>query len=158
MPIESDAEIRELLSRTRSIAVVGIKAGADVSARRAGAASQERAQIIEEDAYRVPAYLQQQGYRIVPVSPKLDRVLGEPALPSLSEIREPVDLVNLFRAPQHVPAHADEILAMSPRPRCVWLQLGIRHDEAARRLEAAGIAVVQDRCIMVDHRRLLGAR
>jgi len=140
MPIESDDEIRELLSRARSIAVVGIKAGA------------------EEDAFRVPAYLQQQGYRIVPVSPKLDRVLGEPAVPSLREIREPVDLVDLFRAPQHVPAHADEILAMSPRPRVVWLQLGIRHDEVALRLEAAGIAVVQDRCIMVDHRRLLGGR
>ena len=140
MPIESDDEIRQLLARVRTIAVVGIKAGA------------------EEDAFRVPAYLQQQGYRIVPVSPKLARVLGEPALPSLREIREPVDLVDLFRAPQHVPAHADEILAMSPLPRAVWLQQGIRHDEAARRLEAAGIAVVQDRCIMVDHRRLLGAR
>jgi predicted CoA-binding protein len=140
MPIESDDEIRELLSRARSIAVVGIKAAA------------------LEDAYRVPAYLQQQGYRIVPVSPKLDRVLGEPALSSLREVREPIDLVDLFRAPQHLPAHADEILAMSPRPRTVWLQLGIRHDEVASRLEAAGIAVVQDRCIMVDHRRLLGAR
>jgi hypothetical protein len=140
MPIESDDEIRELLSRTRSIAVVGIKSGA------------------EDEAYRVPAYLQQQGYRIVPVSPKLDRVLGEPALPSLREVHEPIDLVDLFRAPQHVPAHVDEILAMSPLPRAVWLQLGIRHDEAARRLEAAGIAVVQDRCIMVDHRRLLGTR
>jgi len=140
MPIESDDEIRQLLARVRTIAVVGIKAGAG------------------EDAFRVPAYLQQQGYRIVPVSPKLSRVLGEPALPSLREIREPVDLVDLFRAPQHVPAHADEILAMSPLPRAVWLQLGIRHDESARRLEAAGIAVVQDRCIMVDHRRLLGAR
>ena len=140
MPIESDDEIRQLLARVRTIAVVGIKAGA------------------EEDAFRVPAYLQQQGYRIVPVSPKLARVLGLPALPSLREIREPVDLVDLFRAPQHVPAHADEILAMSPRPRAVWLQLGIRHDESARRLEAAGIAIVQDRCIMVDHRRLLGAR
>jgi predicted CoA-binding protein len=140
MPIESDDEIRGLLSQARSIAVVGIKAGA------------------LEDAYRVPAYLQQQGYRIVPVSPKLDRVLGEPALSSLREVREPIDLVDLFRAPQHLPAHADEILAMSPRPQGVWLQLGIRHDEVARRLEAAGIAVVQDRCIMVDHRRLLGAR
>jgi uncharacterized protein len=140
MPIESDDEIRELLARVRTIAVVGIKAGA------------------EEDAFRVPAYLQQHGYRIVPVSPKLASVLGEPAFPSLREIREPIDLVDLFRAPQHVPAHADEILAMSPLPRAVWLQLGIRHDEAARRLEAAGIGVVQDRCIMVDHRRLLGAR
>ncbi len=140
MPTPSDDEIRELLSRARTIAVVGIKAGE------------------EEDAHRVPAYLQRQGYRIVPVSPKLDRVLGEAARPSLRELREPVDLVNLFRAPQHVPAHAEEILAMSPLPRTVWLQLGIRHDEAAGRLEAAGITVVQDRCIMVDHRRLLGAR
>jgi len=140
MPTPSDDEIRELLSRARTIAVVGIKAGE------------------EEDAHRVPAYLQEQGYRIVPVSPKLDRVLGEAARPSLRELREPVDLVNLFRAPQHVPAHAEEILAMSPLPRTVWLQLGIRHDEAAGRLEAAGITVVQDRCIMVDHRRLLGAR
>lgn len=140
MPIESDDEIRELLARVRSIAVVGIKAGAD------------------EDAFRVPAYLQQQGYRILPVSPKLDRVLGETAVASLGEIREPVDLVDLFRAPQHLPAHADEILALSPPPRAAWLQLGIRHDEVARRLEAAGIAVVQDRCILVEHRRLLGPR
>jgi predicted CoA-binding protein len=140
MPIESDDELRRLLAGTRTIAVVGIKAGA------------------EDDAYRVPAYLQHQGYRIVPVSPKLDRVLGEGVSASLRDVREPVDLVDVFRAPQHVPAHVDEILAMSPRPRAVWLQLGIRHDDAARRLEEAGIAVVQDRCIMVDHRRLLGAR
>ena len=140
MPTLSDDEIRELLSRARTIAVVGIKAGED------------------EDAHRVPAYLQQQGYRIVPVSPKLDRVLGEAAHPSLRELREPIDLVNLFRAPRHVPAHVDEILAMSPLPAAAWLQLGIRHDEAAERLEAVGIAVVQDRCILVEHRRLLGAR
>jgi predicted CoA-binding protein len=158
MPIESDDEIRELLSRARSFAVVGIRAGVGASARSAGAASPGRAESIEPDAFRVPAYLQQQGYRIVPVSPKLTRVLGERALASLREIREPIDLVDLFRAPQHIPAHADEILAMSPLPRAVWLQLGIRHDEAARRLEAAGIGVVQDRCIMVDHRRLLGTR
>ena len=136
----SDEELRQLLERTRTIAVVGIKAGA------------------EDDAFRVPAYLQRAGYRIVPVSPKLERVLGEPVVASLREVREPVDLVDLFRAPQHVPAHVDEILAMSPRPRAVWMQLGVSHDESAQRLEAAGIAVVQDRCIMVEHRRLLGAR
>jgi predicted CoA-binding protein len=139
MPIAGDEELRDLLARARTIAVVGIKASP------------------EEDAHRVPAYLQRAGYRIVPVSPKLDRVLGEPAVASLRDVREPVDLVDLFRAPQHVPAHVDEILAMSPRPRAVWMQLGIRHEESARRLEAAGIAVVEDRCIMVDHRRLLGA-
>jgi predicted CoA-binding protein len=140
VPAESDPELRELLAQTRTIAVVGIKAGA------------------EDDAHRVPAYLQRNGYRIVPVNPKLERVLGEPVAASLREVREPIDLVDLFRAAQHVPAHVDEVLAMSPRPRAVWMQLGISHDESARRLEAAGIAVVQDRCIMVEHRRLLGGR
>jgi hypothetical protein len=100
--------------------------------------------------------MQAHGYRILPINPKLKSVLGERALASLAEIRGGVDLVNAFRAPQHVPAHADEILALSPRPLAVWLQLGIAHAQAAARLEAAGIAVVQDRCLMVEHRRLLG--
>ena len=65
-------------------------------------------------------------------------------------------LVNLFRAPQHLPAHVDEILALSPRPHAAWFQLGIRHDAAAARLEAAGVRVVQDRCLMVEHARLRG--
>ena len=96
------------------------------------------------------------GYRILPVSPKLSSVLGEAAVASLGELRERVDLVNLFRASAHVPAHAEEILALAPRPRAVWMQLGISHPEAARRLEAAGIRVVEDRCLMVEHARLLG--
>ena len=83
-------------------------------------------------------------------------MLGERALASLAALEGGVDLVNVFRAPQHVPAHVDEILALSPRPLAVWLQLGIAHDAAAARLEAAGIGVVQDRCLMVEHRRLLG--
>lgn len=140
MPLEKDAEIRDLLRRVRSIAVLGIK------------------EAPEEDAHRVPAYLQSRGYRVLPVNPGLSRVLGERAVASLGELSEAVDLVNVFRAPQHVPAHVEEILALSPRPAAVWLQLGIRHDEAARRLEDAGIAVVQDRCLMVDHGRLLGRR
>jgi predicted CoA-binding protein len=140
VPIESDEKLRELLERTRTIAVVGIKDGC------------------EEDAYRVPAYPQRNGYRIVPVNPKLERVLGERAVASLRDSSEPVDLVDLFRAPEHVPAHVDEILALSPRPCAVWMQLGISHPEAARRLEAAGIAVVENRCILVEHRRLLGRR
>jgi len=133
---QSDDELRALLSSARSIAVVGIKDHES------------------EDAYRVPRYLQQQGYRIVPVNPKLRRVLGERCYASLSEVEQPVDLVDLFRAPDHVPAHVDEILAMSPRPAGVWMQLGIVHGAAAARLRTAGIAVVQDRCIMVEHRRL----
>jgi predicted CoA-binding protein len=140
VPIESDEELRELLARARTIAVVGIKSGPD------------------DDAFQVPAYLQRQGYRIVPVSPKLREVLGERCFASLRDVDVPVDLVDVFRAPAHVPAHANEVLALSPRPRAVWLQLGISHADSARRLEAAGIAVVQDRCILVEHRRLLGGR
>jgi predicted CoA-binding protein len=132
-----DARIRELLTRVRSIAVVGIKESA------------------AEDAHRVAAYLQARGYRILPVNPKLERVLGEPAVGSLSELGTAPDLVDLFRAPRHLPAHVEEILALRPKPLGVWFQLGIRHDESARRLEAEGIAVVQDRCLMVEHARLL---
>jgi predicted CoA-binding protein len=136
-PLDSDDGLRELLEASRTIAVVGIKN--DES----------------EDAYRVPLYMQHQGHRILPVNPKLGRVLGEPAAGSLAEIEVPVDLVNLFRAPDHIPAHVDEILAMQPRPRAVWMQLGIVHGASAARLRAEGIQVVQDRCIMVEHRRLL---
>lgn len=138
MPISSDASLRRLLEDVGSIAVVGIKAGE------------------ADDAHRVPRYLQRHGYRILPVSPKLERVLGEPCVPTLADLVEPPDLVNLFRAPQHVPAHVDEILALGERPRGVWMQLGIRHGESAHRLEAAGVQVVEDRCLMVEHRRLLG--
>lgn len=133
---EGDALLRELLADVKTIAVVGMKD--DES----------------EDAFRVPRYLQEHGYRIRPVNPKLGRVLGERAVASLSDLDEPVDLVSLFRAPDHIPAHVDEILAMDPPPRAVWMQLGIVHGGAAARLRAAGITVVQDRCIMVDHRRL----
>jgi len=133
-----DASLREILDACRTIAVVGIKDGAN------------------DDAFKVPRYMQQHGYRIVPVSPKLSEVLGERAVASLADVREPVDMVDLFRAPQHLPAHVDEILAMRPRPRAVWFQLGIRNDDAAARLRAAGIRVVQDLCLMVEHARLEG--
>ncbi len=136
--LTTDAELRDLLRRVRSIAVLGIKSGED------------------DDAFRVPRYMQAHGYRIVPINPKLATVLGERALPSLVALEGGVDLVNVFRSPQHIPAHVDEILALSPRPVAVWLQLGIAHAESAARLGAAGIGVVQDLCLMVEHRRLLG--
>jgi len=135
----TDAELRDLLRRVRSIAVIGMKDGAG------------------DDAFRVPSYMQAHGYRIVPVNPKLTTVLGERAKAKLAEITGRVDLVNVFRAPQYIPALVDEILALSPRPLAVWLQLGISHAAAAAQLEEAGIAVVQDRCLMVEHRRLLGS-
>ena len=139
MPIEGDDQLRQLMRAARTIAVLGIKSGAD------------------DDAYRVPRYLQQAGYQIVPVNPKLASVLGEPCVPRLADLSIPVDMVDVFRASEHIPAHVEELLALDPLPRCVWMQLGIRDDASTRRLEAAGIAVVQDRCLLVEHRRLLAS-
>ena len=142
--MQSDENLKALLESVKTVAVVGIK---------------DREQ---ENAFRIPQYLQQEGYRIVPVNPKLHSVLGEPCKASLSQVLSQVDgaidFVNLFRASERVPAHVDEILAMKPRPKAVWMQLGIHHGPSAQRLRDAGIEVVQDRCIMVDHRRLLGVR
>jgi predicted CoA-binding protein len=137
--MESDDDLKALFESSSVIAVIGIK---------------DRP---TEDAYRVPAYLQDAGFVIVPVNPKLESVLGERCHKNIGEVGRPVDIVNLFRASEHVPGHVDEILAMEPRPRAVWLQLGIHHGPSAQRLREAGIVVIQDRCIMVDHRRLLGA-
>jgi len=130
--------MRELLARTRAIAVLGIKADP------------------AEDAHRVAAYLKRAGYRILPVNPKLERVLDEPCAPTLAALASAPDLIDVFRAPRHLPGHVDEILALPTPPRAVWFQLGIRDDVSAARLAAAGIAVIQDRCLMVDHARLLG--
>ena len=138
MTLPSDEALRDLLRRVKTIAVVGIKAGE------------------HDDAFRVPRYLQQQGYRILPVSPKLAEVLGERCAPTLAGLGETPDLVVLFRASPHIPAHAEEILSLPRRPLGVWMQLGIRHAEARARLEAAGIAVVEDACSMVEHARLFG--
>ena len=137
-PLKSDQRLRALLASTRTIAVVGIKDQP------------------HEDAFRVPLYLQTAGYRILPVNPKLDEVLGEKCHATLADVEEPIDLVNLFRASDHVPGHVDEILSLEPRPRTVWMQLGIHHGASAQRLRDAGIEVIQDRCIMVAHRRLIG--
>jgi len=110
-----DSDLREILDRCHAIAVLGVKSGAD------------------EDAFRVPRYMQQHGHHILPVSPKLMSVLGEACVASLGDLREPVDLVNVFRAPQHLAGHTDEILAMRPLPFAVWFQLGIRDDASAAR-------------------------
>lgn len=113
------------------------------------------------DAFRIPAYMQRQGYRVLPVNPKLAlaerSVLGEKVVGNLGEIDEAVDMVNLFRASENVPAHVEEILVMSPRPRAVWMQLGIVNNGCAAKLRAEGIEVVQDRCLMVEHKRLAGS-
>lgn len=140
--MESDEALRDLLKSVKTIAVIGIKAGEN------------------DDAFRVPRYLQAAGYRILPVNPKLDRVLGEPCVATVDQVDAAaggVDLVNIFRASDNVPGHVDEILRLDPRPRIVWMQLGIHHGPSAQRLRDAGVEVIQDRCMMVDHRRLIGS-
>lgn len=136
-----DARIRQLFKATRRIAVLGIKPG-----EHAG-----------KPAFYVPQYLCDCGFEILPVPvyyPEVTHILGQPVCRSLAEIDGEVDLVNVFRRSEDIPAHLDELLAR--RPKAVWLQLGIRNDAVAARLEAAGIFTVQDRCIMLEHRRLAG--
>jgi len=138
MPLEDDESIRQVLLETKKLAVLGIKAG------------------LHEDAFRVPAYMQQHGLRLLPVSPKLDEVLGETCVPNLQALPETPDMINVFRAVPHLPGHTDEILALPSPPKSVWFQLGIRDDASAERLEQGGIAVVQNRCLMVEWARLAG--
>jgi predicted CoA-binding protein len=139
--VDDDEGLRRILRGSRTIAVLGAKAEPSAP------------------AHFVPAYLLERGYRILSVNPRLGgrSLFGVPAVDTLAELREPIDVVEVFRRPEYLPGHAEEILAMSPRPAVVWCQLGIRHDGAAETLARAGLRVVQDRCMMPEHRRLLGA-
>ena len=106
-----------------------------------------------QPAFYVPSYLQSAGFQIIPVPvyyPEATQILGQQVFRRLVDIPIDVDLVNIFRRSQEVPPHVDDILAKMPK--AVWLQSGIRNDAAAEVLAKAGIKVVQDRCIMVDHR------
>ena len=138
--LTSSDQIRDLLSETKTIAVLGIK-----TELQSG-----------QPAFYVPKYMQNAGYKIIPVPvyyPDVTEILGETVYRKLSDIADDVDMVNVFRRPQDIPPHTNDILAS--KPKSVWMQLGIYHDEVAEQLAQAGIKVVQDRCLMVDHRRLL---
>ena len=104
-------------------------------------------------SHGVSAYMQAHGYRILPVNPGIESALGEKSYASLSDLPVKPDVVNVFRLPKYIPAIVDEMLALGLTD--LWVQLGIRNDEAAAKAEAGGIRVVMDRCIMVEHRRLL---
>lgn len=101
--------------------------------------------------YYVPAYLQQQGYRIIPVNPYITEALGETAVNQLNDITEPVDLVLIFQRSENVPPFVDEAIEIDAR--AVWMQLGIAHKTAAAKAKAAGLDVVQNACMLVEHRR-----
>ena len=142
-PISDDATMKAVLEEANTIAVIGMKSGES------------------DDAYRIPAYMKEHGYRIIPINPKLSEVLDTEAYADLGKVPQelqPLDVINIFRATEYLPSHVEEILALSPRPRAVWTQLGIHHGPSAQKLREAGITVIQDRCIMVDHRRLFSER
>ncbi len=135
--IESDGEIKKLLAETKRIAVLGIKTE----------------QHSYQPAFYVPKYMADAGFEVIPVPvyyPEATRILGREVYRKLVDVPGEIDLVNVFRRPQDVAAHVEDMLAK--RPRAVWFQSGIRHDAAAEQLARAGIKVVQDRCLMVEHR------
>ncbi|HYM40006.1 MAG TPA: CoA-binding protein [Thermoplasmata archaeon] len=110
----------------------------------------------EKDAHKIPKYLQEHGYRIIPVNPTADVILGERAYKSLSDIREPYDVVDIFRPSEDVPPIVDE--AIRGPAKVIWMQLGIEDDRAAKKAEAAGKIVIQNACMMVAHRALASTR
>ncbi len=132
-----NATLFRILSEARTIAVVGASKNP------------------EKDAHRIPKYLQEQGYRIIPVNPTADVILGERAYRSLSDVREPYDVVDIFRPSEDVPAIVDE--AIKGPAKVIWMQLGIENDAAAEKAEAAGTIVIQNACMMVAHRRLVAS-
>lgn len=131
--------ILDVLRSTRTIAVLGIKPESHS----------------DQAAHYVPAHMAAAGYEIIPVPvyyPEVTQILGKKVFRKLTEIGRPIDMVNVFRRPNDIPPHVDDIIAA--KPKSVWFQLGIRNDDAARRLAEAGIKVVQDRCLMIEEGRL----
>jgi uncharacterized protein len=133
--VSKEETMDKILSETKTIAVVGFS----TKAHRAG--------------QYVPAYLQQQGYRIIPVNPNLQgAVLGEKPYAALSDVEQPIDLVLLFRRPEKVAPFVEEAIAVGAK--AIWMQSGIRHPEAAEQARAAGLDVVEDACMKLTHQRL----
>jgi predicted CoA-binding protein len=131
----NDVEMRELLNQVKTIAVVGLSANESKA------------------SHEVAKYLQQNGYKIIPVNPVVDEVLGERSYPDLKAIPESVDLVDVFRRAEYVPEVADQAIEIGAK--VLWLQLGITHEEAARKAREAGLTVIQDACMYQEHRRLI---
>ncbi len=124
-------EIKTLIKEAKTIAVLGLSPKP------------------ERDSHRVARYLQGKGYTIIPVRPGQQEILGETVYKSLDDIEGPVDIVDVFRRSEQVPDHVPELLRL--KPKAVWMQLGIRSEEAANQLTEAGIDVIMDRCLKVDH-------
>jgi len=125
-------QITELLKNSKNIAVVGLSSSP------------------LRPSHGVSAYMQSQGYKIIPINPEIKGCLGEKAYPSLAEAPERIDIVNIFRRPEFVPAVVDQAIRL--KPAAIWMQEGVRNDAAAEKARKAGIFVIQDRCILKEHR------
>jgi uncharacterized protein len=134
-PQPSDDEVRKLLERYRRIAVVGLSPRPD------------------RPSHGVTQYMIRHGYEITGVRPAQKAILGRPCYSSIREVPGPLEIINVFRSPDSIPPLVDELIPL--KPVALWLQLGITHPEAERRARDAGIFVVSDRCILVEHSRLL---
>ncbi len=126
-------EIKQLLQTAKNIAVVGLS---DDPMR---------------PSYGVSSYMQQKGYRIIPVNPTIEKALGQKSYSTLSDVPEKIDLVNVFRRPEFVPEIVEECMRL--RVPAIWLQEGVVHEQAARKAREAGISVVMDLCILKEHRK-----
>ena len=133
-----DTYIRGILNTVKTIAMVGVSANTS------------------RPSYFAFKYLLERGYRMIPVNPGLagQELLGQKAYAALGDIPEPVDMVDIFRASQYAVAIVEQALALSPRPQVIWMQLGIRSDEAAKLAEANGVKVVMNRCPKIEYGRL----
>ena len=129
-------EIAAILKKSRVVAVVGLSPQPD------------------RPSYQVAHYLQEHGYQIVPVRPAVKEILGEPCYPSLKDIPHPVDVVDIFRNLEAIPAIVDDAIAIGAQ--VVWMQLGLAEPASARKARAAGLKVVMDRCIKIEHGQLRG--
>ena len=127
--------VRDILKESKVIAVVGLSPK------------------LERDSHKVAKYLQDQGYRIVPVNPRADTILGEKSYPDLASIPEKVDVVDIFRRLDDVPPVVDQAIDIGAK--AVWMQLGIVNEDAAAKAREAGLGVVMDRCMLVEHRNLV---
>jgi predicted CoA-binding protein len=136
--MNSDKEMKDILLSAKTIASVGLSSNQ------------------EKESYWIVSYLKEQGYHIIPVNPTATEILGEKAYPDLSSIPEKVDVVQVFRKPEDVPPVVEEAIKLGAK--VVWMQEGIRHQEAAQKARAAGLQVVMDACMRATHRRLIGPK
>ncbi len=136
----ADAYIKSILTTTKTLALVGASANP------------------ARPSYIVLKYLSERGYKVIPVNPGLagQKIVGQEVVASLKDIREPLDMVEIFRNSQAAGPIVDEALALVPKPRVIWMQLSVRNDEAAARAEAAGVKVVMNRCPKIEFGRLSG--